>query len=78
MYQSIKELSHSMRMYGVLNNVEKHCEEALAENLHPMELVRLLLEDEKLARKEATAKRLVTKAKFRANLVLEDCELTMV
>jgi DNA replication protein DnaC len=76
MYQGIKELSHSMRLFGVLKNVERRCEEALSENLHPTELVRLLLEDEKLARKEATAIRLVTKARFRAKLVLEDWDQT--
>ena len=72
MYQGLRDLTHSMRLFGMLNNVERRCEEALSENLHPTELVRLLLEDEKMARKEAVAKRLVTKAKFRTKLVLED------
>jgi DNA replication protein DnaC len=72
MYQPIKELAHSMRLFGVHRHAERRCEEALSHNHHPSELLRLILEDEKQARQEAVAKRLVSRAKFRSNLVLEE------
>ena len=76
MYQGIKELTHSMRLFGIHRAVDRRCEEALAAYLHPTELVRLILEDEKQARQEAVAKRLVSRAKFRSNLVLEEWNQT--
>lgn len=40
--------------------------------MHPSELIRLLLEDEKMKRKETVAKRLETRAKFRNTSNLEE------
>ena len=40
--------------------------------LHPLEFLRLVLEDEMLSRKDRTAKALVTKARFRFRADLED------
>lgn len=72
MYEMIQELAHSMRLHGINASVERRCEEALANALHPSELVRLLLEDEKLARRNATAKKLTTRAKFRSQCDLDN------
>ena len=49
---------------------------ALAQQLHPLEFLRLLLEEELLARKDRTAKALTTKARFRFRADLEDLDLT--
>lgn len=76
MYQSIKDLAHGMRLFGILESAERRCEESLAANMHPSELLRLVLEDEKNKRRATVAKRLVTKAKFRSLSVLEDWDST--
>jgi hypothetical protein len=61
MFESIKSLSHELRLFGVHRSVERRCGEALADSLHPSELVRVLLQDEKDQRKEAAGKRLTTR-----------------
>lgn len=71
MYENIKELAYEMRLHGINANAERRCEEALASSLHPSDLLRLILEDERLSRKNALAKRLATRAKFRSQ-----CDLT--
>ena len=72
MYQPITDLAHQLRLYGVHAHAERRCQEALADDHHPSELLRLLLEDEQLARREALSKRLVSKAKFRSHCALEE------
>src|SRR5207245_11201059 len=49
---------------------------ALSQQLHPLEFLRLLLEEELLSRKDRTAKALMTKARFRFRADLEDLDLT--
>jgi DNA replication protein DnaC len=77
MYQPIRDLSHQMRLFGFHSSTERRCQESLAEDLHPSELVRLLLEDELLYRKQTLAKRLATKAKFRNNCLIEEWDSTI-
>ena len=72
MYQSIQELAYSMRLNGINASLERRCEESLAQGLHPSELIRLLLEDERLARRNATARKLTTRAKFRSQCDLDN------
>lgn len=72
MYESIKELSYQMRLNGIHSNLERRCEEAVANSLHPTEFLRLILEDEKLERKNTLIKRLKTKAKFRSQFELSN------
>lgn len=72
MYQPIRDLAHQLRLFGIHQASERRCQEALAENLHPAELLRLLLQDEKLQRQKAVAKRLDNLAKFRSNCALEE------
>jgi len=76
MYESVQKLSGQLRLNGVYHSVVKRCEEAIASTLHPADLLRLVLEDEVLARKNATAKRLATRAKFRSNCDLENWDNT--
>jgi hypothetical protein len=47
MYDSIRTLTHELRLFGIHKSIERRCQEALADNLHPSELIRLLLEDER-------------------------------
>lgn len=70
--QTTVQLSHELRLFGIHNGLEKRAEEALAASHHPLEYLRLILEDEKLARQERTAKMLSTRAKFRNDSTLEE------
>jgi DNA replication protein DnaC len=72
MLDQVRNLAHQMRLFGIHAAGERRAQEALAEQLHPLEFLRLLLEDELLARKDRTAKALTTKARFRFRADLED------
>lgn len=76
MFESIKSLSHDLRLFGIHRSVERRCGEALADALHPSELIRLLLQDEKDQRKEAAGKRLTSKAHFRNGSALESWDMS--
>jgi len=76
MYESVLEAAHRLRLFGIHGSLERRCEEALAEGLHPSELIRLLLEDEHHKRKDALAKRLTTRAKFRSQCDLHNWDKT--
>jgi DNA replication protein DnaC len=76
MYESVRNLTHDLRLFGIHRSVERRCQEAVAESLHPSELVRLLLEDERDQRKDAAGKRLVTKAKFRNSCEIEQWDMS--
>lgn len=72
MYETIESMSYEMRLFGIKSAAERRCQEALATGMHPSELVRLLLEDEHYARKQAVAKRLASQARFRTNSTMEE------
>lgn len=72
MLDQVKNLTHHMRLFGMHEACDRRAQEALAHQLHPLEFLRLLLEDEVLARKDRTAKALTTKARFRFRADLED------
>lgn len=76
MYESVQKLAGQMRLSGIFHSASKRCEEALASGLHPAELLRLVLEDEQLARQNANAKKLTTRAKFRSQCDLENWDST--
>ncbi len=65
-----------MRLFGIHEACERRAQEAFSQQLHPLEFLRLLLEDEWLSRKDRTAKALVTKAHFRFRADLEDWDFT--
>ena len=65
-------LAHELRLFGIHGSLERRAEEALAASHHPLEYLRLVLEDEKLARRERTAKMLSSRAKFRSGATLEE------
>lgn len=68
----LKILTHQLGLDGINNSLERRAQEALSQQLHPLEFLRLLLEDERLAKKDRYAKRLITSAKFRYSADLED------
>jgi hypothetical protein len=72
MIESVKTLAAKMRLHGILHSVERRTEEALASSLHPADFLRLVLEDEVLARKNANAKSLTKRARFRSQCDLEN------
>lgn len=76
MLDQVKNLSHQMRLFGIHQAAERRAAEALAQQLHPLDFLRLVLEEELLARKDRTAKTLVTKARFRFRADLEDWDST--
>lgn len=76
MLDQIKNLSHQMRLFGVHAACDRRAQEAVSGQLHPLEFLRLVLEDELLSRKDRTSKMLVTKARFRFSADLEDWDQT--
>jgi DNA replication protein DnaC len=65
-------LAHELRLFGVHEGIERRSQEALAASHHPLEYLRLVMEDEKLFRQERAAKMLSTRAKFRSESTLEE------
>ena len=61
----IKRLSHELRLFGIHESFERRVSNASLEGQTGEELLIQLLEDEKLNRKNRTAKMLETKANFR-------------
>jgi DNA replication protein DnaC len=76
MNDQLRQLSHGLRLFGVHGGFEKRAEQAAAQSLNHLEFLRLILEDEINQRKDAAAKRLTTKAKFRSFADLEDFDQT--
>ena len=71
-----KRLAHELRLFGIHASIEARTEEAIARQLHPSEFLSLLLEDERLQRKDRLAKSLSTRAKFRRDAAVEDWDST--
>jgi DNA replication protein DnaC len=70
--ESVKKLCHQLRLFGFHQTLEKRTQEAMASSLHPLESLKLLLEDEALFRKKSIAKVLKTKAKFRSEVSADE------
>jgi hypothetical protein len=61
MLDQVRDLSYRLRLFGIHQACERRATEAFSHQLHPLEFLRLLLEEEPLSRKDRTAKALVTK-----------------
>jgi DNA replication protein DnaC len=72
MLEPVQKLSHEMRLFGIHASAQSRAQETLKNSLHPLEFLHLLLDDEKIARKNRLAKSLQTRAKFRHQADLED------
>ena len=70
--EQVKQIANTLHLFGVAASVELRAQEALAAQMHPAEFMRLILEDELLARKDRLGKTLTTRAKFRLQAELED------
>lgn len=76
MYEQARALAGQLRLNGVFHALERRCDEALSQGIHPGELLRLLLEDERLARQNAYAKRLTAQARFRSQCDLDNWDMS--
>jgi len=72
----IKSLTHKLKLFGIHNAIERRYAEMKAHNLDPLDMLRLLFEDETLQRKDALTQRLTTKAKFRSYADIEDWDFS--
>ena len=63
--EQVHKLTHQMRLFGMHAAVERRANEALSAQMHPVEFLRLVLEDELLSRKDRVGKMLTTRAQFR-------------
>ena len=58
MLDQVRNLSHQMRLFGIHEACERQAQIALSQQLHPLEFLRLLLEDERLSHNTDLPKRL--------------------
>jgi len=72
MNQQANSIANELKLFGVHQNLEARAAEAVAQNLHPLEFLNLLLQDEKLYRKDRLSKSLTKRAKFRHQADMED------
>ena len=72
MTDQVRVLSHELRLFGVHGGYAKRVAEAEGQGLTHLEFLRLVLEDEVLQRKNRSAQALLTRAKFRSQVSLED------
>jgi len=70
--EQIKQLTLELKFGGIRESFASRCEEAASHALSYAEFLRLVLEDEIKSRKEASAKKVLSKAKFRFAADLED------
>ena len=76
MMDQVRMLSHQLRLFGVHGGYEKRIAEAEGRGLTHLEFLRLVLEDEVLQRKNRSAQALLSKAKFRSQVNLEDWDMS--
>jgi DNA replication protein DnaC len=74
--EQVRLLAHQLRLFGIHANFERRAAEALNAQMHPLEFLKLMLDDENLARRERVAKSLATRAGFRSPADLEDWDAT--
>jgi len=72
----VRLLAHQLRLFGFHANFERRAAEALSAQMHPLDFLKLMLDDECLFRKERVAKALATRAGFRSPAMLEDWDTT--
>jgi DNA replication protein DnaC len=75
-FEPIHKLAHELRLFGIHHAAQARSAEAVTQQLHPLEFLHLILEDEKLFRKDRLAKSLATRAKFRHQVDLADWDLS--
>lgn len=68
----LKNICHELKLATLADAAQRRAQQAITQNLGHLEFLLLLLEDEKLERKNKTATNLIKKAKFRSNSSLDD------
>lgn len=76
MYEVVEKLAKDLRLSGICQAMVRRCEEATKGGLHPAEFLRLVLEDERLSRRNANAKRLTKRARFRSQCDIENWDMS--
>ncbi len=71
-HDQLKKLTSQLRLYGISEGFERRSEQAASQALSSAEFLRLILEDEVQFRKQASAKKITTRAKFRFIADVED------
>jgi len=72
MNEQVRRLSHELRLFGIHASFEARASQAASTSQHPLEFLAVLLEDERLARRDRLAKSLTTRAKFRHQADIAD------
>lgn len=72
MNEQVQRLSYELRLFGIHANFEARAAQAASNAQNPMEFLQLLLEDERLYRRDRFGKSLTNRAKFRYLCDLED------
>ena len=72
MNEQANNIANELKLFGIHQNLEARAAEAVASGLHPLEFLSLLLQDEKLFRKDRLSKSLAKRAKFRHQADIED------
>ena len=72
MNEQANSIANELKLFGIHQNLEARAAEAVAQGLHPLEFLSLLLQDEKLFRKDRLSKSLTKRAKFRHQADIED------
>ena len=76
MIEQIKKQCGFLKLHGINEHAELRANEAQTASQTYLDFLQILLEDEKLYRKNARAKRLISRAKFRHDCDLEDWDDT--
>lgn len=76
MNDQVQRLSYELRLFGIHANFDARAATATSQGQHPAEFLHLLLEDERLFRKDRLSKSLTTRAKFRYQCDLEDWDIS--
>jgi DNA replication protein DnaC len=71
-----KRIAYDLRFFGIHQNLESRAQQAVSQNLHPLEFLSLILEDEKNFRRDRLSKSLTKRAKFRHQADFEDWDMS--
>lgn len=71
-----KRIAYELRFFGIHQNIDARSLEAVSKNLHPLEFLSLILEDEKNFRRDRLSKSLTKRAKFRHQADFEDWDMS--
>lgn len=76
MNEQVQRLSYELRLFGIHANFEARAASATGQGQHPLDFLHLLLEDERLFRKDRLGRSLTSRAKFRYLCDLEDWDMS--